>query len=530
MPTNSTQARLSDPAHRPMNVPRKTPGRSLLWFLPGAAVFLLGVLFTPAGASRFISGDVTVYLLNAARMLEGQAIYKDFFQYTTPGTELVYFVLFRLFGPRAWIPNAMLFALGLSVTWLSIAISRKLVPGWLPFLSALLFLTCSFYKGLDGGHHWYSVLAVMAAVAIIIEQRSPMRVAGVGALCGLALFFTQIRGLAAVLGFAAFLVWEHRRKAHTWAALLKTEAYLLGAFLATVVSTNAYFVWRAGVKRFLFCTVVFGSRYYPAYSLGNSLKTYLFSPPSLRPWYGLPFVLVYALVHLLVPLVYLLTLVRYWREAQVHSEYPWDRVMLVSIAGLSLFLGVAPAPSFFRLSVVSLPALILLVWLLSLPGRPERVLAGLLWVFAVLLVALEPLRTQRHRNPYMDLPSGRVALLEPDLLERYRWVADHTRPSDFFFEADWSDTYVALGLRNPTPVPFVTNTDYTRPEQVRDVIDALEKRDVRFVLWSWDLDTPQGDLAGDHLGPLRFYLRTRYHVVKTFADGDQVWQIWQRKS
>ena len=95
-----------------MNVPRKTPGRSLLWFLPGAAVFLLGVLFTPAGASRFISGDVTVYLLNAARMLEGQAIYKDFFQYTTPGTELVYFVLFRLFGPRAWIPNAMLFDLG----------------------------------------------------------------------------------------------------------------------------------------------------------------------------------------------------------------------------------------------------------------------------------------------------------------------------------------------------------------------------------------------------------------------------------
>src|SRR5207244_1073371 len=110
-------------------------------------------------------GDVTVYLLNAARMLEGQAIYKDFFQYTTPGTELVYFVLFRLFGPRAWIPNAMLFALGLSVTWLSIAISRKLVLGWLPFLSALL----------------------------------------------------------------------------------TAEAYLLGAFLAPVVSAYAYFVWRAAV-------------------------------------------------------------------------------------------------------------------------------------------------------------------------------------------------------------------------------------------------------------------------------------------
>ena len=98
--------------HRPMNVPRKTPGRSLLWFLPGAAVFLLGVLFTPAGASRFISGDVTVYLLNAARMLEGQAIYKDFFQYTTPGTELVYLSLFKAFGARAWVPNLVVILLG----------------------------------------------------------------------------------------------------------------------------------------------------------------------------------------------------------------------------------------------------------------------------------------------------------------------------------------------------------------------------------------------------------------------------------
>ena len=36
--------------------------------------------------------------------------------------------------------------------------------------------------------------------------------------------------------------------------------------------------------------------------------------------------------------------------------------------------------------------------------------------------------------------------------------------------------------------------------------------------------TPQGKIEGDHLGPLRVFLRTHYQIVKTFADGDQVWE------
>ena len=85
------------------------------------------------------------------------------------------------------------------------------------------------------------------------------------------------------------------------------------------------------------------------------------------------------------------------------------------------------------------------------------------------------------------------------------------------------DTYVALSLQNPTPEPYVTNTDYTRPEQVQAVVRSLERTDVRLVLWSLELDTPQGKIEGDHLGPLRVFLRTHYQIVKTFADGDQVW-------
>jgi hypothetical protein len=115
--------------------------------------------------------------------------------------------------------------------------------------------------------------------------------------------------------------------------------------------------------------------------------------------------------------------------------------------------------------------------------------------------------------------------LSPDQYARYQWIAEHTRPGEFFFEAEWADVYTALELQNPTILPFVTNTDYTPPEQVQQVVQALETHRVKLVLWSLWLDIPRGlSPASDHLHPLRAYLRSHYNVVKTFPDGEQVWQ------
>ncbi len=77
-------------------------------------------------------------------------------------------------------------------------------------------------------------------------------------------------------------------------------------------------------------------------------------------------------------------------------------------------------------------------------------------------------------------------------------------------------------------MPFLTPTDYTRPEQVQAVLEGLEGRRVRYVVWPFWLDSwPYRIPASDHLGPLCAHLRGHYHVVKSFEDYDQD-QIWER--
>jgi len=277
----------------------------LAWFLLGAFWFVyLQVFILPFVPISFWA-DQSTYLLNARRMLDGQVIYRDFFQFTPPGTESVYFGLFRLFGPRSWIPDGMLLLLGVSLVGLITMISEKLINGASCFLPGLLFLVIPFQSLLDGTHHWYSTVAVMAALAVVIENRSVFRLAAAGTLCGLATCFTQSRGLVAVLGLAVVLLWERRclqrlfrRKG--WPA---TIPGLHHRFRCEVLSREWFNTWRV----------------------------YMADAPSLHSISALLQLPGFLFIHALLPLVYVLFFARYWRAGRAEPQEPWDKLMLVNL-------------------------------------------------------------------------------------------------------------------------------------------------------------------------------------------------------
>ena len=211
-------------------------------------------------------------------------------------------------------------------------------------LPGFLFLAIPFRMPMAAGsHHWYSALAVMAALAVLIDKRSPGRLVAAGALCGLSAWFNQTRGLAGLLGFAIFLLWERYQTKETWRSLLGRVVPLLGSFLVTLVALSSYFVWKAGLNHFLYSTIVFLVKYSPQFP-ANRWDVYGADMPYGDYWYKSPFLANWIVVELLVPWVYFLFFLRARRERKMRPQEPWDRLVLVSIVGPCLFLSVAPQP------------------------------------------------------------------------------------------------------------------------------------------------------------------------------------------
>ncbi len=512
-------------------VPSAWTGRATPFLILGSVVFLYLQCFILPHTPIYQGDTAPIFLQDAVRILNGQVIYRDFFELTYPGTPLAYAAFFKVFGLRSWIPSITMIALGTALFCLGIVVSRRLVKGSSVFLPSVLFLALTFGTALDPNHHWFSTLAVVAALALLLEERSTWRLAGAGALCGLASWFTQSRGVASVGGFVLFLYWEFRAKRKSWRWLARAEGCLLAAMLAATLPFAVYFAGKAGLQQFWFCTVTFIRLYYPAYRW-NKLSAYMAEGPDFPElWMQIPALGLWLSIHLLIPMVFLLFLARYRLQRDSRPEEPWDRLMLVNFTGLFLFLGIAFAPSWQRLCQAGLPAFILLVWFINSIPKRRRLVLGAAWSVALLGVLIQPVMTQTGLEGYLDAPTGRTAFAsttfsESGEYEKFQWVLRQTRPGEFLYNARDSDMYFLLNLRNPAPVPFVTNTDYTRPEQVARVIESLERERVRLVLWWPELDLLQEDdpPAGDHLGPLRAYLRRSYRVVKTFEDGVQVWE------
>ena len=499
-------------------------------FLVGTFAFLYLQSFVFPHTPIYRGDSAPIFMLDGMRMLQGQVIYRGFFELTYPGAPLVYATLFKLFGIRSSIPNALLITIGVGLSWLGVVISRRLMSSVYVFLPSLLFLAFAFGPTLDANHHWFSTLAVTGALALLIEKRSLTRLAAAGALCGLATCFTQSRGVVSALGFALFLAWEFRVKKHSGHWLIKAEVCLLAGTLVVAVPFAAYFACKAGIGHFLFCTVDFIRSHYFDYRW-NKLSAYMTEPPDFpQVWLQVPAWGFWLSIHALVPLIFVLFLARYWSQKNSQPQEPWDRLMLINTWGLFLFVGIAFSPVWERLCQAGLPAFIMFVWFVNSLKKCRRAGSAVLWFAGLTALFVQPVMIQTGLLGYLDAPTGQAAFVsstfsEPEAYEKFRWLADRTQPWEFFYNARDADMYFLLELSNPAPVPFVTTSDYTRPEQVEQVIEGLERYQVRFVLWWPELDLPEdaNQPAADHLGPLRGYIRSHYRVVKTFEDGSQIW-------
>jgi hypothetical protein len=471
-------------------------------------------------------GDNAPYfLLDAARMLRGEIIYRNFVELTFPGMPALNFLLLRVFGMQAWIPAATLVFVGLALTQLSAHIARRVVSGPSVFLPSVAYLTMAIGNALDDTHHWFSILACLGAVAVLLEDRRPARVVLAGTLCGIATCFTESRGVMAVSALAAFLLWEGhgQRLNHRW--WMKRLLGLSVGFGVVIIVFLAGFVWKAGWANFSYCTVDFLAKYYSSFHR-NNLSVYMVDLPEFGSLLlSVPALAVWLFINLLAPLIYVLFLVRCWENRERIPQPLASRLMLINLMGLAFFVSIASAPNWFRVASSALPALILLAWFLDAPGKLKRTARWALWALAIGTGIVTPMITQLSAQGPFQTPTGRVAVVDTDRYEKYQWLLPRASPHQYVLDAGGGDAYFLLKLLDPAPVPFLTLSAYTRPEQVSALLSTLGRQKVAYIVWPVELDLPpSGNRGSDPLGPLRAYMRKNYFVVRTFSDGAQVWQ------
>lgn len=485
-------------------------GRYDAGVLLGSGIYLYFNLFSLEGTPFLLGGDEQVFWMNALRMLHGELPYRDFFEFTPPGADLVYFGAFTLLGPRVWAPNVVQLVLGMTLSWLCFHIARSITKPALAALTAALFITLDFGKWLDATHHWFSLLAVLAALAILMNGGSSTRVLISGALLGLASFFTQTRGVGAALGVAGFLLWDGSRAKAPWRNRGEHQLQLLFSFVLMWGILSSYFIFEVGLSRVLY----FQTTYVLHYVTDASHNLYPEEHDPLRwPLRDL-------LVYLALPIVYATSLWRCRNASRDASSPDVRRIGLLVFTGLGMFLEVVQSPNSLRVDSIAAPGMILFVWLMAgWAGKmreyaPLRKFAPtLIWVGLICLSARQIWHRNVERALILDLPAGRTATTAL-AGEKLAWLARHTTPGELFFQSSYQSLYLPLALRNPA---FDFLDRYTSPEFVDLDIQQLQTTRVRHILWS-PLDRPR-------FPKFEQFLSERYRWIWTFSDQDEIWEL-----
>jgi len=341
-------------------------------------------------------------------------------------------------------------------------------------------------------------------------------VAGAGGLLGLASFFTQTAGLAGALAVLLTLAWEHVVSYKSWRSILRQQVVLLSFLTLVFCALSAHFIVTVGWRQLWYLWGVYPQRYV----MNQLFRPGIFNQlilPALSTLVQRVFI--YGLTIWVCPVVCW----HCWRRRQESDVAERIQLVLLSLSGSFLFLEVVSRANWVRIYSVSMPAVLLFVWLLA--GEPRRYLKAALWAIVACSALQQTTSRHRHSRVVMDLPAGRTVLAN-ELYEddELSWLAQHTKPDELFFQAEWLNMYFPLKLRSPVFAEFLSKA---MPSDYLDLTQQqIEQKRVKYILWSPWLPPPEGPpMSGwTQIDPFRAYLCAHYAPVQVFANRDAVWQ------
>ena len=479
-----------------------------------AAIFFYLHLFRFPFLPIWHWGDQSVFLEHAERMLHGAVLYRDLFQLNLPGTEYLYYLLFLCFGVRLWIAPLIVFVALTASTLLVYSLSRAVLRGSAALLPVAAFLVICQRSSMDGTHHLYSTLLVFAAVSLVVRARNYLWLCCAGTLLGLATLFTSSRGVFVAAGVCLFFIWKFR----DWGKALLAVCALLIPLVAVISAALTYLATSVAPRALFESLVVFPVHYFSAGRFNTRAMFFaeLNSALPLRP-HSVLLVGLWFAIKAAVPLLFIAFIARrlLFKPIELRGSPSNQALVLYFFAGSFELLAQASSLSQARLNCAAAFAYILGAAMLHDSGK--RRLIGTALAVTCLIGLAEVTAAVIHPVQKLDSPRGSVVFLHGERYEMVAWLFRNAHPGDRLFGDP--DLNFALGLANPAEVQWVENDAFTRPEQVRKLLIALNRYPTRFFIWD---DVMDRSGPGDNLQPLRVYLKEHYHLAQHFSGGAEI--------
>jgi hypothetical protein len=229
------------------------------------------------------------------------------------------------------------------------------------------------------------------------------------------------------------------------------------------------------------------------------------------------------LVYAIVPVAYGLTARLHRRDASASGWSGDQTARVLWFVGVALLVEVAVGLSWLRIFVVSMPAIVLLVWAIDRAPRWRRPMIVMAWSGIACLAIVLVRSTHRHHALVVDFPAGRAAT---DALNRDKllWFAERVPAGGAIFAADRPNVYLPLAVHNPLFLDAAVPTRQTRLEPVERAIAQIETTKLRYVLWSPALEDIESDPEMAGMLTLRAYVHEHYLPVRAFSDGDEAFE------
>jgi hypothetical protein len=495
------------------------------------AVFLFAVTVGYLAALPLNLGSTDEgHLLHAAkRVLEGEVIYRDVFDLSTPGWTFLMAGIFGVFGTTLATARLTVALVHGGTAVLMFLACRSLgVHRTLAWASGFIYLVVCQPMLPVASYHWLATLLTVALLVLCLRTPSSASWSFVlGAVAGLLIAVHQQRGFGIGLAVGAFVVlqvviqWRFGIVPKPLIAVRRLVAFGAGVGLVGALLL-LFLVATAGIQPVWSCLVVFplvsyrgahtarwGVDYTGAarFALSRQLKY-------------LPLIMLAG-----VPALVL----QWWRGRS--PERVRELTLLMLFCAFSIF-SIVYFPDSIHIAFIApvfvVTSATMLEWALRwLPVGAHRPLAGAI-AAAILLsggvTLYRKLTDLRAAFPVVYQSAfGQIAYgfnsPEPQIWDQLRALLD-AGPSRFvYFYPIPGHNYLISGAQNPTRFSLVVPGPYTPPDQIQEIVRDLADKRVPYVV-----APPSVAKAGD---PIAAFIREHYEPTTEPQPLARV--LWRRK-